>query len=67
MFNYMKYFDFVTTIFKNHMFKVGLYIFIKITCRCNNLQNRGNSNTSRLNIGSILFLSQWHVKYISGR
>jgi hypothetical protein len=27
MFTYMK---FVITIFKNHMFKVGLYIFIKI-------------------------------------
>ncbi len=30
MFIYMKFFDFATTIFKNHMFKVGLYIFIKI-------------------------------------
>jgi hypothetical protein len=29
-FIYMKFFDFVITIFKNHMFKVGLYIFIKI-------------------------------------
>jgi hypothetical protein len=26
----MKFFDFVITIFKNHMFKVGLYILIKI-------------------------------------
>jgi hypothetical protein len=30
MFNYMKFLDFATTIFKNHMFKVGLYMFIKI-------------------------------------
>jgi len=30
MLNYMKFFDFATTIFKNHMFKVCLYIFIKI-------------------------------------
>jgi hypothetical protein len=30
MSNYMKFFDFATTILKNHMFKVGLYIFIKI-------------------------------------
>jgi hypothetical protein len=30
MFTYMKFFDLVITIFKNHMFKVGLYIFIKI-------------------------------------
>ncbi len=30
MFIYMKFFDFATIIFKNHMFKVGLYIFIKI-------------------------------------
>lgn len=30
MFNYMKYFEFVTTIFENHMFKIHLYIFIKI-------------------------------------
>ncbi len=30
MINYMKSFDFATTIFQNHMFKVGLYIFIKI-------------------------------------
>ncbi len=29
MFNYMKLLDFVTTIFLNHMFKIGLYIFIK--------------------------------------
>jgi hypothetical protein len=28
--NYMNFFDFAKTIFKNHMFKVGLYIFIKI-------------------------------------
>jgi hypothetical protein len=30
MFTYMIFFDFVTTMCKNHMFKVGLYIFIKI-------------------------------------
>jgi hypothetical protein len=30
MINYMKFFECVITIFKNHMFKVGLYIFIKI-------------------------------------
>jgi hypothetical protein len=30
MFNYMKYFEFVTIIFENHMFKIRLYIFIKI-------------------------------------
>ncbi len=30
MFNYLKFFDFAMTIFQNHMFKVGLYIFIKI-------------------------------------
>jgi hypothetical protein len=30
MFNYTKFFDFTINIFKNHMFKVGLYIFIKI-------------------------------------
>jgi hypothetical protein len=30
MFNYMKFFDLSTNIFQNHMFKVGLYIFIKI-------------------------------------
>jgi hypothetical protein len=31
MFNYMKFFDFATIIIcKNHMFKIGLYIFIKI-------------------------------------
>jgi hypothetical protein len=29
MFNYMKFFDFAIIIIKNHMFKVGLYIFIK--------------------------------------
>jgi hypothetical protein len=40
MFNYMKYFEFVTTIFENHMFKIHLYIFIKIICKCYNLQNR---------------------------
>ncbi len=30
MFTYTKFFEFVITMFKNHMFKVGLYIFIKI-------------------------------------
>ncbi len=30
MFNYMKFFDFTIIIIKKHMFKVGLYIFIKI-------------------------------------
>jgi hypothetical protein len=30
MFNYMKLFDFITIIFFNHMFKIGLHIFIKI-------------------------------------
>jgi hypothetical protein len=30
MFNYMKFFDFATNIFLKHIFKVGLYIFIKI-------------------------------------
>jgi hypothetical protein len=30
IFNYMKLFDFVTIIFKNCMFKIGLHIFIKI-------------------------------------
>jgi hypothetical protein len=29
MINYMKFFDFATTIFWNHMFGIGLYIFIK--------------------------------------
>jgi hypothetical protein len=29
MFNYMKFFDFTTTIFKNHMFKVGLYTWVQ--------------------------------------
>jgi hypothetical protein len=30
IFIYKIFFEFVITIFKNHMFKVGLYIFIKI-------------------------------------
>jgi hypothetical protein len=30
MFNYMKFIDFAIITFKNHMFKVCLYIFIKI-------------------------------------
>jgi hypothetical protein len=30
MFNYMKFIDFATTIFLNHMYKICLYIFIKI-------------------------------------
>jgi hypothetical protein len=30
MFIYMKLFDFVISMFKNHMFEIGLYIFIKI-------------------------------------
>jgi hypothetical protein len=30
MFNYMNFFYFATTMFLNHMFKVCLYIFIKI-------------------------------------
>jgi hypothetical protein len=30
MFTYMKFIDFVIAMLKNHMFKVGLYIFIKI-------------------------------------
>jgi hypothetical protein len=30
MFTNMKFFDFVIIIFKNHMFKVGLYILTKI-------------------------------------
>jgi hypothetical protein len=30
MFNYMKLFDFATTIFENYMYKICLYIFIKI-------------------------------------
>jgi len=41
MFNYMKFFDFVTTIFKNHMFKIGLHIYIhQNSSRCHNLQNK---------------------------
>jgi hypothetical protein len=30
MFNYMNFFDFVIITFKNHKFKVSLFIFIKI-------------------------------------
>jgi hypothetical protein len=30
MFNYIKFFDCATIIFKNHMFKIDLYIFIKV-------------------------------------
>ncbi len=30
MFTYMKLFDFVIITYKSHMFKVSLYIFIKI-------------------------------------
>jgi hypothetical protein len=30
MINYMEFFDFFITIILNHLFKVGLYIFIKI-------------------------------------
>jgi hypothetical protein len=38
------------------MFKVGLYIFIKIQIDV----------TSKLNIESIIFLNQWHPKYTCG-
>jgi hypothetical protein len=30
MINYLKFFDFTTTIFENHMIKISLYIFIQI-------------------------------------
>jgi hypothetical protein len=30
MLNHMKFFDFATTIFLNHMFIISLYIYVKI-------------------------------------
>jgi hypothetical protein len=55
MSNYMKFFDFATTIFKTKCLK-QFCIYSSKSSRCHKLQ-------SRLNIGFILFLNQWHVKY----
>jgi hypothetical protein len=57
----MDFFDFVATIFLNHMFKVGLYIFSKIQVHVTTYK----LISSRLIVGSILFLSQWQPKHAS--
>jgi hypothetical protein len=45
------------------MFKVGLNTFVKIQTNVTTCKVNWNSSASRSNIGSILFLNQWHVKY----
>jgi hypothetical protein len=61
MINYTKLFCFATTIFENHVFKIGLYIFIK---------NQADITTYKIDHMYIRYwiyfiLNQWQPKYIN--